>query len=89
MPSDFRIFSIATLSNKGKLSKPEIVSIYISDCVDKSKMPKKPNEAQTKAMNALEKKVNAVIKPLNEKVEKSHSGRKQNIKKRNNKPTFN
>lgn len=89
LPSDFRIFSIATLSNKGKLSKPEIVSIYISDCVDKSKMPKKPNEAQTKAMNALEKKVNAVIKPLNEKVEKSHSGRKQNIKKRNNKPTFN
>lgn len=40
-------------------------------------------------MNALEKKVNAVIKLLNEKVERPHNGRKQNIKRRNNKPTFN
>lgn len=86
---DFRIFSIATLSNKGKLSKPEIVSVHTSEWNDKEEIPKRPNGAQTKAMDALEKKVNAVIKPLNEKVEKSHSRRKQNIKRRNNKPTFN
>lgn len=85
---DFRIFSVATLSSKGKLSKPEIVSVHTSEWDDKEGIPKRPNEAQQKAMDALEKKVNAVIKPLNEKVAKNPRGRKQNIKRRNDQLTF-
>lgn len=85
---NIKIFALATLSNKGNLSKPEFLSYHTSE-YDNYDLPPRPNELQQKAIDGIEKKIMHVLVPLNEKAEKNNRKIKQNIKRRNNKPTFN
>lgn len=57
------VFQIQTMTKKGNLSMPQMVGLYTN----------KPNEAQTKVLLSIQKKVNHVLKPMNEEAMKKKS----------------
>ena len=62
---NLRVFSIQTLSNKGKLSQPEVVGVYTKKFENLDGVPNRPNEKQMNALISIEKKVEQLIAPLN------------------------
>jgi hypothetical protein len=77
---DLRIFEIQTLSNKGNLSNPQTIGIYTSKYENLESIPNRPDKKQEDALASIRKKINVVLKPLNEEaLEKKH--RKQETEK--------
>ena len=83
--SNLRIFSIQTLSNKGNLSKPEIVGLYKEKCESLKTYPKQPDENQMKIIIAVKKKVESMTKSLKEEASNKYNLHKDNKREYNKK----
>lgn len=59
----YGVFQIQTMTKKGNLSVPQMIGLYTN----------KPNEAQTKVLLSIQKKVNHVLMPMNEEAMKKKS----------------
>lgn len=66
---ELRVFSMQTLSKKGRLSPPQTVGLYTSKYENFDSIPARPDEKQSSALISLEKKVNVALKPLNEEAQ--------------------
>lgn len=69
---NFRIFEIQTLSKKGILSNPQTIGVYTSKYESFEDVPNRPNQEQENALISIEKKINVILKPLNEEAWKKH-----------------
>lgn len=69
---NFRIFEIQALSKKGILSNPQTIGVYTSKYESFEDVPNRPNQEQENALISIEKKINVVLKPLNEEAWKKH-----------------
>lgn len=73
---DISVFEIQTMTKKGTLSYQQMVGLYTSEYENLRSTPNRPDEKQTSALKAIEKKVNSIIVPLIDKVCNSEYKRK-------------
>lgn len=60
------LLEIQTMTKKGTLSTPQVVGLYTSECEKLESIPNRPDEKQANALESIAKKINVVLKPLND-----------------------
>lgn len=84
---NLRVFEVQTMTKKGYLGEPKSIGLYTYQFDKFNSVPNKPDEKEAKAIQSIYKKVNFVIKPLNEeacckRLERNIYGRPRTLNRR-------